>query len=680
MFYLVGSLVSNMAIFFTAILLMSISALAIDPAPGAACAVAGARTFSGGPELSGFGHWLVCSGGFWEASLSSTGAGLLAVGTTTVGTGVRVEIAGGALRLSQQTASLAGEIQFAELLAQGTNTVALRAPGTLAASLTWVLPSSSGASGEQLTLGSGGTTYWGSASGGGVAYPLLATTLGSVGTPVFSFSADSDTGIFSPGTGTLAFATNGTNRVNINSLGNVGIGTTNPTTKFEINGSGVAGPDGISRITATAGDPSNGPFSLVLGDDAQDNLNYRGFRFGLTNQGHGFMYSYIAGITKDLFINPVGGSVGVGTTSPAALFDVAGSARSTSQILAGGGTLTMLPPLSGVTVVRFPSNTGTAGQVLSTDGTASLSWITPSGSIAFPILGSTGTGAAPTYSFAASPGTGMHYNGVNGIAFSAGGVDRVSLTNSAMFGVGPSSWSLAYSNTAVAPPFSSNVDSDTGIYFPGVGTLAISTNGTNRVNVDSNGNVGIGTTTPQSKLHVNGDIKVGNSAIACDATAEGNFRYNASIKGMEFCEGANWYPMALAPITIRAEKSATQAIVQNTGTMVTFQTVVHSTNLSITAGTEFIAPAGGAGVYTIAAGLKYTAQTSGYNLLAVSVNNTTVVSTQLNPTNTSELNVGTQVRLLAGDTVRVHVFISGVGGGTINNVRNTHFAMTRIAP
>ncbi len=92
--------------------LFSFQAQAIDPAPGAACAVNQARIFSGGPELSGFGHWLVCNGGFWQASFTSDGSGLLAVGTTAVGSGARMELAGGALHLSQQSAAFGGEIQF----------------------------------------------------------------------------------------------------------------------------------------------------------------------------------------------------------------------------------------------------------------------------------------------------------------------------------------------------------------------------------------------------------------------------------------------------------------------------------------------------------------------------------------------------------------------------------------
>jgi len=54
------------------------------------------------------------------------------------------------------------------------------------------------------------------------------------------------------------------------------------------------------------------------------------------------------------------------------------------------------------------------------------------------------------------------------------------------------------------------------------------------------GNVGIGRTDPKAKLDVDGAIKVGNTAVACDGEAEGQLRYNSTSKSMEFCNGEVW--------------------------------------------------------------------------------------------------------------------------------------------
>ena len=59
--------------------------------------------------------------------------------------------------------------------------------------------------------------------------------------------------------------------------------------------------------------------------------------------------------------------------------------------------------------------------------------------------------------------------------------------------------------SAAAPTFAFSGDSNTGIYSPGADQLAISTNGTEKLIVKSDGKVGIGTTSPGYKLTVQSD-------------------------------------------------------------------------------------------------------------------------------------------------------------------------------
>ena len=69
----------------------------------------------------------------------------------------------------------------------------------------------------------------------------------------------------------------------------------------------------------------------------------------------------------------------------------------------------------------------------------------------------------------------------------------------------------AQAGSASLPSYSFKDDPDTGIFRSGTNTLNFSTGGVERYRVDSNGNVGIGTTSPTQKLHVVGNILASGS-------------------------------------------------------------------------------------------------------------------------------------------------------------------------
>jgi len=58
--------------------------------------------------------------------------------------------------------------------------------------------------------------------------------------------------------------------------------------------------------------------------------------------------------------------------------------------------------------------------------------------------------------------------------------------------------------TAAAPAISPTGDTNTGIFFPTADTIAFAEGGAESMRIDSNGNVGIGTTSATSKLHISG--------------------------------------------------------------------------------------------------------------------------------------------------------------------------------
>jgi hypothetical protein len=65
--------------------------------------------------------------------------------------------------------------------------------------------------------------------------------------------------------------------------------------------------------------------------------------------------------------------------------------------------------------------------------------------------------------------------------------------------------------SAAAPSLANTGDSNTGLYWSAADELSIATAGTQRVVVDSSGRLGLGTSTPQAKLHILDKIKVSSS-------------------------------------------------------------------------------------------------------------------------------------------------------------------------
>ncbi len=135
---------------------------------------------------------------------------------------------------------------------------------------------------------------------------------------------------------------------------------------------------------------------------------------------------------------------------------------------AGAVTLQAPGAFSSYTL-RLPASDGTANQVLRTDGSGNLAWITPSN----------GTG-----DFLANGSTPM-----TGQFFSLPG-------------------------TSAAPGMTFTGDSNTGVFSPGADIVSLSTAGTERLRVDPAGNVGIGTNTPSSKLEVAGNVTVNGNIQA----------------------------------------------------------------------------------------------------------------------------------------------------------------------
>lgn len=91
---------------------------------------------------------------------------------------------------------------------------------------------------EEIPLVQGGTTKRVTVTNlfSDVTAARIANSLGAVGAPSYTFTGDTNTGMWSPAADTIAFSEGGVEVMRITSAGNVGVGTTTPAEKFTVAG------------------------------------------------------------------------------------------------------------------------------------------------------------------------------------------------------------------------------------------------------------------------------------------------------------------------------------------------------------------------------------------------------------------------------------------------------------
>ena len=122
-----------------------------------------------------------------------------------------------------------------------------------------------------------------------------------------------------------------------------------------------------------------------------------------------------------------------------------------------------------------------------------------------------GIAAAPSVAFTGDTNTGIYSPGADQLAISTGGTSRLAVSTTAV------SSTLAVDHllgAAATPSITFTGDLNTGIYSPGADQLAISTNGTEKLIVKSDGKVGIGTSSPASLFHLNASASGGGAIFS----------------------------------------------------------------------------------------------------------------------------------------------------------------------
>jgi hypothetical protein len=166
-------------------------------------------------------------------------------------------------------------------------------------------------------------------AGRAVAATSVTTGLGAVGTPAYTFSGDTDTGIYSPAAGITAFSQNGAESVRINGVGNVGIGTNAPAYKLDVTGQGRATTGWAVSTDGSAFTPGG------LNAIPNYGIGYITTTSTTTIAGFGGVVAYTGQLERMRIDGS--GNVGIGTSSPGSKLDTKGLVRSSIGTGTGAG-------------------------------------------------------------------------------------------------------------------------------------------------------------------------------------------------------------------------------------------------------------------------------------------------------------------------------------------------------
>ena len=240
----------------------------------------------------------------------------------------------------------------------------------------------------------GGNGVYAKSSGTGAAIQAMADGAGTSNYGIFSQSGTAASGFFQSWNATNTAPTlvtkqigastadllqtqnsSGTALVKITSAGNVGVGTTAPATKFHVKGTAyseiaifersddpgnvvVNGARILSTKLTNMGDGFGSAIAFEIQDDAGVKNEIGGIgatRDGADNSGALIFRTKTAGVENERMRISTAGNLGIGTASPGAKLDVAGT-------------------------VKIVDGTQGAGKVLTSDAAGLASWTTPSGS------------------------------------------------------------------------------------------------------------------------------------------------------------------------------------------------------------------------------------------------------------------------------------------------------------
>jgi len=308
--------------------------------------------------------------------------------------------------------------------------------------------------------------------------------------------------------------------------GHVGIGTTSAVGRLDVYDSTDAGHVAFVR-NASTGTSAYSAIVLRRNGDANGIVLFTNSSNRSTDGGAG--NSTIRTDNGNLLLGAGGttyhilntaGSVGIGTTSPAYRLDVNGTFRSTGDLWTNGNIV-----ISRAGAYLYINGTNSDSEIV-WQANGSNRW-----AAGMNVGDATENFNVYNYTTATTNFTILKANGNVGIGSTAPNdkLDVVGRVYAYRY--------IAVSSNASSPAYAT--DTSTGMYNAATNQIGFSISGTERLRIDSNGNVGIGTASPAQKLHVVGAVygttygQFGTSVASGTNSSYAVFGSNSAVVGVK---------------------------------------------------------------------------------------------------------------------------------------------------
>lgn len=343
-------------------------------------------------------------------------------------------------------------------------------------------------------------------------------------------------------------AADGSSNANLLVSGNVGIGTTNPTSLLTV-GAGVMTVDSSGNLAAA----STGSFSggrVLLGSGGIHSLQPNGFLIAYSgsnslttpdlvpNQADtttGFASGATGNITAVIgsteMMRWTSTGVGIGTSNPLGYtLDVNGTLNVAGAITCGSGCSSGPWSVSGSSIIPASNSYNVGIGTTSPGATLDVQSGTITTSLPALNIAQTWNNAATNFDAPIFENITNSASGTNALLvdLQSNGSSKFNVDKNGNILVTDVKLNDAGAVGAPTIRYSGN----NGIYFPGTGSMGFVTAGAEAMRINSSGNVGIGTTSPQAALDVTGQVLTGVGSVTNPSYSfEGNTNYGMYLSG-----------------------------------------------------------------------------------------------------------------------------------------------------